>query len=62
MKDRLVSVDEICEYLGISRDTAYKWIQHRGLPAYRLGRLWKFKKEEIEEWVKQAKGETHGRS
>jgi len=53
MKDRLLSVDDVCEYLGISRDTAYRWIEEKGLPAYRLGRLWKFKKQEIEEWVKR---------
>jgi len=53
MKDRLQSVDDIREYLGVSRDTVYKWIEKRGLPAYRLGRLWKFKREEVEEWVKK---------
>ena len=53
MKDRLQSVDDIREYLGVSRDTVYKWIETRGLPAYRLGRLWKFKREEVEEWVKK---------
>ena len=53
MKDRLQSVDDICEYLGVCRDTVYKWIEKRGLPAYRLGRLWKFKREEVEEWVKK---------
>jgi len=56
MKDRLFSVDEICEYLGISRDTAYKWIDRRGLPAYRLGRLWKFRKQEVDKWIKQGAG------
>lgn len=53
MKDRLQSVDDIREYLGVSRDTVYKWIEKRGLPGYRLGRLWKFKREEVEEWVEK---------
>ncbi len=51
MKERLLSVTEICDYLGISRDTAYNWIENKGLPAYRLGRLWKFKKEAVDEWL-----------
>ena len=54
MKDRWLSVDEICEYLGISRDTGYKWIDEKGLPAYRVGRLWKFKKGEVDSWVKKS--------
>jgi len=52
MKDRWLSVDDICKYLGISRDTAYKYIETRGLPAYRIGRLWKFKQQEVDEWVR----------
>jgi excisionase family DNA binding protein len=43
MEDRWLSADEICEYLGMGRDTIYKWIEEKGLPAYRLGRQWKFK-------------------
>lgn len=53
MEDRWLSVDEICKYLGISRDTIYKWIEERGLPAYRLGRQWKFKTREVDEWVRK---------
>lgn len=54
IEKRLLSVDDICEYLGIGRDTIYKWIESKGLPAYRLGRLWKFKKEEVDEWLKKS--------
>jgi excisionase family DNA binding protein len=60
MKDRLLSVDDVCEYLGISRDTAYKWIETRGLPAYRLGRLWKFKREEVDNWVEKSRRVSTG--
>jgi len=52
MEDRWLSVDEIAEYLGIKRDTAYKWISEKHMPAHKVGRLWKFKKEEVDEWVK----------
>jgi excisionase family DNA binding protein len=53
MEDRWLSVDEITEYLGVSRDTIYNWISQKGLPAHRVGRLWKFKKEEVDGWVRQ---------
>jgi len=52
MKDRWLSVDEIAAYLGIKRDTVYKWISEKKMPAHRMGRLWKFRKEEVDEWVK----------
>ncbi|OQY35301.1 MAG: hypothetical protein B6241_02070 [Spirochaetaceae bacterium 4572_59] len=34
MEDRWLSVDEIAEYLGVKRDTIYKWIADRGMPAH----------------------------
>ncbi len=56
MDDRWLSVDEICTHLGISRDTIYKWIDRKGMPAHRVGRLWKFKKAEIDDWVRAGGG------
>lgn len=52
MEDRWLSVDEIGTYLGVKRDTIYKWISEKAMPAHRLGRFWKFKKDEIDDWVK----------
>ncbi len=30
----------------------YAWISKRHMPAHRIGRLWKFKSEQIDEWVR----------
>ncbi len=49
--DRWLSVDEIGSYLGIKRDTVYKWIADKQMPAHRLGRLWKFRKKEVDVWI-----------
>lgn len=51
-ENRWYSMTEICEYLGISRDTAIKWINSNNMPAHKIGRLWKFKTDEIDAWVK----------
>lgn len=61
MTDRWLSVEEIAGYLGVSKDTVYAWINKRNMPAHRIGRLWKFKSEEIDEWVRSggaAEGEV----
>jgi len=52
MEDRWLSVDEIAVHLGIKRDTVYRWINKHAMPAHRMSRLWKFKKVEVDEWVK----------
>lgn len=56
--DRWLSVDEICKYLWIGKDTVYKWIDKHGMPAHRMGRLWKFKKDEVDEWVEAGGAQT----
>ena len=61
MEDRWLSVDEICAHLGVSRDTVYKWIEQKGMPAHRAGRLWKFKKDDVDEWMR-AGGASDGAS
>ena len=52
LDDRWRSVDEIAAYLGIKRDTVYKWIDRKQMPAHKVGRLWKFRKDEVDHWVR----------
>lgn len=51
MNDRWLSVDEIGQYLGVKRDTVYKWINEKQMPAHKIGRLWKFKVSQVDAWV-----------
>jgi len=51
-EDRWLSVDEIAAHLGIKRETVYPWITQKNMPAHKVGRLWKFKKDEVDEWVR----------
>ena len=52
MSNRWLSVEEIAQHLGVKRDTIYAWIDEKQLPAHKIGRLWKFQKEAVDEWVK----------
>lgn len=63
-ENRWLSVDEVANYLGVSRDSVYRWIEGRGFPAHKVGRSWKSKMAEIDEWVKSGRGaekETAGK-
>ena len=50
--DRWLSVDDVAGYLGVKRFTVYRWIDKRGLPAHKRGKLWLFSKEEVDRWVR----------
>lgn len=60
--ERWHSVEEVAEHLGVARDTIYRWIDHRDLPAHRVGRLWKFKLSEIDVWVRSGAADERSES
>jgi excisionase family DNA binding protein len=46
-----VSVEDVAKHLGVARDSVYRWIESRGLPAHKVGRIWKFKLSQVDAWV-----------
>lgn len=52
IEDRWLAVDEMADYLGVSKDTVYAWVTTKGMPGYRVGRFWKFKKNDVDDWVR----------
>lgn len=56
MDDRWINIDEVADYLGVNKDTIRNWIKRdNGIPAHKIGKLWKFKKSELDTWVKSGK-------
>ncbi|MES9815711.1 MAG: helix-turn-helix domain-containing protein [Candidatus Thiodiazotropha sp.] len=56
IEDRWLSVEEIAAYLGVKRDTVYKWIERKAMPAHKVGRLWKFRRREVDAWITSGEG------
>src|SRR5882672_10200314 len=52
----LGSVDDLAQHLGVFEGFAHRWIEKKGLPARKVGRLWRFKLSEVDDWVRA--GET----
>lgn len=53
--DRWLSVQEIAQYLGISKETIYRWVDSEKIPAHKVGKQWKFQVSEVNNWVKTGK-------
>ena len=50
--EKWVTLKEVQSYLGVGRETILAWIPKRNMPAYKVGRLWKFKLSEVDEWIR----------
>jgi excisionase family DNA binding protein len=54
--ERLLTVDEVAEYLNVDKFTVYRLLRQKRLPGFKVGNQWRFKPEMIEAWlVKNAK-------
>ncbi len=54
--DNWISLDVAAEYLGVKAITIREWIRkNNGIPAHKIGKQWKFKRSELDAWVKSGK-------
>lgn len=55
-EDRWISIEDAAAYLGVNKDSIRNWIKKESeIPAHKIGKQWKFKKSELDEWVKSGK-------
>lgn len=59
MTEPWVSVEVVAKHLGVTKDSVYRWIESRDLPAHKVGRLIKLKLTEVDDWVRAAGAREH---
>jgi len=57
-EERWVNVEDVATHLNVTKDSIYRWIDRKGFPAHKVGRLFRFKLSEVDNWVRQ--GEEEG--
>ena len=55
IEDGWIGLDEAAKYLDVRKDTGRSWIKKTDIPAHKIGKLWKFKRSELDEWVKSGR-------
>jgi excisionase family DNA binding protein len=55
-----VSVEEVAAHLGVARESVYRWVESRDLPAHRVGRLLRFRLSEVDGWVQGRRTDARG--
>ena len=56
-EERWVSIAEVAAHLQVTRESIYRWVDLKGFPAHRVGRLLRFRLSEVDDWV-QNSGES----
>ncbi len=55
--DNYINLEEAAAYLGVKPVTLRNWIRNNNndLPAHKVGKMWKFKRVELDEWINSGK-------
>jgi excisionase family DNA binding protein len=53
MPSTILTVSEVCEYLHISQVTVYRMLRRKDIPAFRIGKSWRFSLEHLERWIEK---------
>lgn len=51
-EERWVAVENVASHLDVNKDSIYRWINKKGFPVHKVGRLFRFKLSEVDEWVR----------
>jgi len=54
MNKRLININELSEYIGLSISTIYSWVSQRRIPFVKCGRLTKFDLQRINDWIEES--------
>ena len=53
MQENLLTTEQVARYLKIDKFTLYRLVMQKKIPAFKVGNQWRFKKRQIEDWLKQ---------
>jgi excisionase family DNA binding protein len=51
MPEKLMTLEQVAEYLNVDRFTVYRLLSKKALPAFKVGNQWRFKRKMIEAWL-----------
>jgi excisionase family DNA binding protein len=55
-QSKVMTVEEVSEYLHVHPSTIYRLIKRRKIPAFRIGSDWRFNIETIDKWRAEMEG------
>ena len=53
--EKWVNIEDVAEHLSMREDTVRTWVREKKLPCVKVGKRYKFKLSEIDEWIREGK-------
>jgi excisionase family DNA binding protein len=53
MQSDIMTIKEVAEFLKLKEKTAYALAARGDIPGFKVGGSWRFRKSELEKWIKQ---------
>ncbi|MBC7255014.1 MAG: helix-turn-helix domain-containing protein [Chloroflexi bacterium] len=53
MREMLLTVKQVAQYLQLKESTIYSWAQSGKIPAIKIGRTWRFRRGDLDDWLEQ---------
>lgn len=54
-KEEMIGINEACEILSLAKPTIYALVQANKIPYYQPGKMLKFKRTELMEWMEKSR-------
>ena len=54
----LLSAEEVAEYFGVQTTTVYRWCREGRIPCLKIGKHWRVRREELEDFLKKTEEES----
>ena len=54
MQSDIMTIKEVSDYLKITEKTAYRLAAEGKIPGFKVGGGWRFRKEQIDNWITQS--------
>ncbi|PID38747.1 MAG: DNA-binding protein [Proteobacteria bacterium] len=61
MSEDILTIREVAEYLKVTEKTVYGLAQKGKIPGFKVGGQWRFKREDIDQWIEDGKEAATGR-
>lgn len=58
----IMTLEEVAAYLRVTKRTLYRLAQEGALPAFKLGGTWRFRREELNQWITENMGKSRNES